>query len=102
MKLGKKDGLIYSVKMIGDWLFYVHNNRQLVRYNMATGESVKITKTANDVIGLHVFPTKLRYLDKINSQELPPIRDEESKIDDIRLVALDESSNVYIYDMYDG
>ena len=100
MRLVKKDGLVYFVKMMGDWLYYVHNNRRLVRFNMNTGETIKFAKAANDIIGLHVFPMKLRYLDKINNQQLPPIRDdEESKFEEIRLVALDESGNIYIYDI---
>ena len=74
MKLAKKDGLIYFVKMKGDWLYYVHDNRKLVKFNMTTGETIKLTKTANDIIALQILdPIKLRYLDKINNQELPPI-----------------------------
>jgi len=78
MKLSKKDGLVYFVKMKGDWLYYVHDNRKLVKFNMTTGETVKITKTANDIIAHAVIdPVRLRYLDKINNQGLPPIRDDE-------------------------
>lgn len=39
MKLSKKDGLIYFVKMIGRYLFYVHNNWKIVKYNLDTGET---------------------------------------------------------------
>jgi len=104
MKLAKKDGLIYFVKMKGDWLYYVHDNRKLVKFNMTTGETIKLTKTANDIIALQILdPIKLRYLDKINNQKLPPIwDDEESKNEDVRVLALDESGNVYIYDQLDG
>ena len=52
----------------------------------------------NDVLSLHVFSKKIRYLDKINNQELPEIADEEAKFEEIKLVALDEGGDILIYE----
>ena len=40
LRLSKKDGLYYFMKLWGNNLFYVHDNRKVMKYNLDTKERV--------------------------------------------------------------
>ena len=101
-EFAKRDGIISHMKLLGDFLFYVKNTKDIIRYDMKSKSSVLVGSTKDAVIALYVTRNKLRETDiheegkmSSNDEEI----DEEAKADDPRftLFCIDEAENLYVF-----
>jgi hypothetical protein len=86
---------------MGDYLFYVKNTKDLVRYDMKTKGSMLIGTTREAVIALSVTRNEMREWDRNREEEYKGDDeiDEEIRAQDSRfhIACLDEGENVYVF-----
>jgi hypothetical protein len=97
----KRDGLISHVKLLGDFIFYIKNTKDVIRYDTKTKGSMLIGTTKDPVIAMHVSRNFIREWDRARMEEVKgdPDFDEEMNHEDARfsVCCLDEGENIYIF-----
>lgn len=64
MDLKNSDGLVYHMKIFKNKVVYVKNTKEIIVLDVDSADHRNIGKTANQILALHIYDTKVTTLDK--------------------------------------